>query len=492
MENVRNDTRSFESTWVSLWGSGTPLVGQSCPPIDQTPQLSFVRVCLQGLNVAATSGSFDSALPPYGDQDGFERLKTQVNDAIATVSLMGNTLAQQTPMLTNQLSAFDGDLASLRADMNTLGGNVQAMEDAINLLRSITPLMKRDQIKAKLIQQLNNGSKPVLDDAELSQLTEAYLSFAESKAGKYAVSNAVSKFDYLWDKEMVPSLKRLAGRECFPDEPEAKPGEAKPPVANLAEFGCAATKTDAIYSDLLQQDQVHLNGDLPGIVAAINIDQSKLLARTNQIYDDSQVTIPLDVPIVLEKSGNLVLSFTIYETETFPRFKIPSSPQGSGLLPGSPVTPTIPTPPSTTVATTTTSTSTTTTTTTTTQPSGAPVFSGRVAQHARFRATMVAAFAFSPGLKEFSIQTNSITTGSATGSTTANPLPCSATAPCTQVTASAGPRSLQRNFWHVVPSPGLRHISRLLFLEQEPEARPQGRLRHLRRPLRAKPQRLLC
>jgi hypothetical protein len=430
VENVRNDAGSFQTTWADLWGSTNPLYVQGCPPKDQTPQLTFVSACLDGLNRRATSGSFAYYMTPYSDQDGFQRLMTQVNDAIAAVSLMGNTLAVQTPLLTNQLSAFDGDLASLRADMNTLGGNVQAMQDAINLLRSITPSMTKAQIKGRLIQQLNSGSKPVLDDAELTLLTDAYFSLTQSEAGKDAVSNAVSKFNYLWREEIMPSVNGLAGNtECFADEFEA----------TLVTFGCAATRIDTIFSDLLKQDQRRLNGDLPDIVAAINIDQSKLLARTNQIYDDSRVTIPLDVSFDLKKSGNLVLSFSIYETEMFPRFKIPSSAQGSGLLPGSPVTPTIPTPPASTVAITTTSTSATTTTTTTTQPSGTPVMSGRVEHHARYRATMVAAFAFSPGLKEFSIQTNLITTGTATGSTPANPLPCTPTIPCTQVTASRGP-----------------------------------------------------
>jgi hypothetical protein len=429
LETVRNDAVSFDAGWAALWGSTRPLDVQECPPTNQKSQLAFVSACLAGLNSKATSGSF-AYKASYSDQDGFQRLTTEVNDAIASVSLMGNTLALQTPPLTNQLSAFDGDLAFLRADMNTLSVNVQAMQDAIKLQRLITPFMTKAQIKAKLMQQLNGGSKPVLDDAELTLLTDAYFLLTRSEAGKDAVSNAVKRFNHLWSEEMVPSVDQLAGKAaCFADESEAK----------LVTFGCAANQIDAIYSDLLEQDRIHLNRDLPDKVAAINADQTKLLARTNQIYDDSQVAIPLDVPLIFKKSGNLTLSFTIYETESFPRFKIPSSPQGSGLLPGSPVTPTIPTPPTTTVATTTTSTSATTTTTTTTQPSGAPVLSGGVVQHARYKATMVAAFSFSPGLKEFSIKTNPITTGSATGSTSANPLPCISTAPCTQVTAAPGP-----------------------------------------------------
>jgi hypothetical protein len=433
VENVRNDARSFQATWLGIWGATPPPNVQGCPPTDQTPQLTFVRACLRGLNDRATSGNFDPALTTYGDQDGFQRLTTQANDAIATVSLMGNTLALQTPLLANQLSAFDGDLAALRADMNTLGGNAQAMTDAIVLLQSITPRMTKAQIRARLSQQLNSGSKPLLDDAELTDLTEEYYRFTQTEAGKDAISNSLSKFNHVWYGEILPSATRLiaslGGTPCPVDEFEAK----------SVTFECPANKIDAILSDLLEQDQMQLNGDLPDLVAAINSGQSTLLARINQIYDDSQIAIPLDVPITLKKSGNLALSFTIYETETFPRFKIPSSAAGSSLFPGSPATVTIPTPPTTTTATTTTTTSATTTTTTTDTPSGSPVMSGMVEQHARYRATMVAAFAFSPGLKEFSIQTNSITTGTATGSTTANPILCSPTTPCTQVTTSPGP-----------------------------------------------------
>ena len=180
-ENVRTDAISFKATWNNINGGNgvsVPEGEKACLRAYGAPTLISADACLHALNKAERSGKFSSA--PYTDEDEFRRLVVKDNDAIAMVTSLGNVLARQTPLLTSQLSAFDGDLALLMADMNTLAGNVQAIQDAVDILDSITPAMTKAQIKARLMQALNGGTKPVLDDAELNMLTNEYYSFTLS------------------------------------------------------------------------------------------------------------------------------------------------------------------------------------------------------------------------------------------------------------------------------------------------------------------------
>jgi hypothetical protein len=437
-ENVRNDARSFQANWSTVVGS--PASEDAC-----LPTLTSARQCLNRRNDEEESGHFSKDKQTYSDEDGFRRLFVNDNAAIGMVNSLATLLAQQTPALSNQLSSFDGDLASLRADMNTLAGNVEAIHDASALLPLITEDMTKAQIKQRLIQTLTGGSKPAVDDAELSKLSEQYYRLTRAPAAQKVVRNAQSAIKSLWreglrqmdkmlsDAVAVPALKRRTVTAYPADEFEGKVGRVR----------WWADQLDAQYSDLLDQDHWLFGEVLPDKIAGINTQQIALLTRANDIYNNSQVDIPLDVGIVLPgQKGNLRVYFSIYEAETFPRFSIPSTLSGS-LLTGNQATFIPLGSPTTATAGTSTSTSTTGSTTATPPPpvatSGAAVTSGSFEVHDRYNATMVAAFAFSPGLKEISITTNTITTGTATGSTSANPIPCSTTAPCTQVTQSAGP-----------------------------------------------------
>ena len=81
----------------------------------------------------------------------------------------------------------------------------------------------------------------------------------------------------------------------------------------------------ARYSFLLGRSHTHLSQDLPILVAEINIKQSELLARTNEIYDDSSVSEPLDKAIILavtRQSASRVS--TTYETALFPALSDPN------------------------------------------------------------------------------------------------------------------------------------------------------------------------
>jgi len=68
------------------------------------------------------------------------------------------------------------------------------------------------------------------------------------------------------------------------------------------------------------------------------------------------------------------------------------------------------------------------------QPPGLPITSGVIEVHGHYRATIVAAFAFSQ-IREASITSVQVTTGTATGTNTS----CSSNSPCSMVTVSSGP-----------------------------------------------------
>jgi hypothetical protein len=447
VENVRNDANGFSATWRAVYNSDVPGTGTAGVPFDQiaclpaygAPTLVKTLACLRALYGQETSAPFALNLPIYGNEDEFRKLIVRDNDAIAMVSSLGATLTQQTPVLASQLSAFDGDLASLRADMNTLAGNVQAMEDALEFAINTVgnSVITRDQLKSKIIQLFASGAKPVLDDAEINVLTDelfrgvnGYETFERTWSANDILA-AQGKAQMLRDLE---DATELAGAQDNSDCIAPRDVRPMPTSLNGRELECLAVQIDTQYSSLLERDHKQLSNTLPTQIAAINTAQSDLLARANQIYDRSQVAIPLDLPINLSgNTGNLRLYFTIYETETFPRFAIP--PITSATAPVATATPAILTAaPPTTTTTTTTATATTTTTGTPSQPTGTAVANGVVDVHDRYRATMVAAFAFSPNLKEISITSKSVTTGTASGSTT----PCSTSSPCSQVTVARG------------------------------------------------------
>jgi hypothetical protein len=419
MENVRNDATAFKAVWDAIFAAVPG--SHPCVPAYAAPTLISANACLAELNRLERSDHFDDSQVPFHDEDGFRKLVVNDNDAIAMVTLLGSILTQRTPLLANQLSAFDGDLAALRADMNTLAGNVQAILDAKDLLGSMGPEMTKAQIKLRLIQTLNGGTKPVLDDAEVNRLTEYYFAFIRKGMGKQELERAKDAIDLVLADATIQAQKELKLPMTL-----ATPALSNvvncPLVADMTGLGCYAREIGLRYSHVLEEDHAHLNVDLPTWIAEINTEQSNLLARANEIYDESQVAVALDRPIDLGgQTGNLRVYFTIYETETFPRFAMPLS-SSSPVVAATPVTIANPTPPPA-----------ASTPATPPQPSGNPVTSGMIEVHDRYRATMVAAFAFSPGVKEISIRTSSITAGTATGGAA-----CSTTTPCTQV-LTAGP-----------------------------------------------------
>jgi outer membrane murein-binding lipoprotein Lpp len=372
------------------------------------------------LNKEETEVPWQKSKTIFTDEDKFRALIVKDNDAIGMVNALGGELSQKTPELTSQVSTFEGDLAGLRADLNALAGNSQAVQDALNIAQQMTSSnlaqdATRAQIKARLIAFYAAGTKAVLDDAEINQLTTEYAKIAQrSGVAANAVREAQTALNDFWTAA-EKQANELTASDCKDD-----------PIHEIV-IACIARHLDKTYSPQLEQDYTRLNQDLPDAEADINQQQSTLLSRANFIYDHSQVLGFMQKAIDLGGvTGNLRVYSTIYETETFPRFTIPpvttnvvaaaspvSLPTAVGVPPPAPTTPA----------------------TQSTHPSGTPIPVPEFEVHDRYKATMVAAFAIS-SVKEFNITTQSITTGNASTSTAANPVSCTVAVPCTQIFVS--------------------------------------------------------
>jgi len=420
-EHVRTDDQLFESSWSTLNGVSGAM--DACNRAFGAPNLTSVKECLTALNKEEAEGPWQEGRKIFTDEDQFRALIVKDNDAIGMVNALGGALSQKNPLLASQVSTFEGDLAGLRADLNALAGNAQAVQDALNIAEQMTssnlaPDATRAQIKARLIALYAAGTKAVLDDAEINQLTDEYAKLAEHSG---AVANAVREAQTALNNFWTAAEKQandLAASDCQDNQ------------LHEIVIACIGHHLDETYSLKLEQDYGRLNHDLPIAEAEINQQQSLLLSRANFIYDNSQVPGFMQKPIDLGGvGGNLRVYSTIYETETFPRFTIPpvttnviaaaspvSLPTAAGGPPPAPTTPA--TPPA--------------------HPSGTPIPVPEFEVHDRYKATMVAAFAIS-SVKEFNITTQSVTTGNASTSTTANPVTCTVAAPCTQIFVS-GPR----------------------------------------------------
>jgi hypothetical protein len=424
-----NDALGANATWVKILGSAPP---RPCDSAYWAPTLKSASACLEDTYGYHTNPPF-GASGPFTDEGGFRRLVAKDNAAVAMVNLLAGVLGRQTPVLASYVSAFEGDLAVLRADLNAFLGNLSAVDDAVTLVGSMTEEMTKAQIKAKLAQRLSGTTKPILDDAELNQLTEIYYRFARATpttAGNSAVAITRAAVGRLRGAVVTELARQLTDATTLaatlPAPPPLPPSvNCFSTTANAIVIACLSDQLSTIHGYLLERTSRHLSVELPSGIEETNVAQSRLLTRVNDIYEHSEVSSPLEKAIDLgDHSGNLRVYFTIYETELFPRFTIPSTTASGGpVVAASPVAAA---PAAGAVAL-------GGTTTASGQPQGTPVTSGVLEVHDRYRATMVGAFAFS-SVKETSIATTSITSGSTTDG-----MACSADPQCTQVTASAGP-----------------------------------------------------
>jgi hypothetical protein len=389
---VDADGAALNQTWNVTSGDGAP--SRDCQASLGAPNLSSALSCLDKLHEKETKDVW-SGNGPFADEDKFRVLTVEIGDAITLVKTLGSALQQNSAALSNQLSALDGDLAQWKADLNTLHGNALAATDAVNAYKSLTegtgdknvltPL-RRAQIKLKLMLDLNGsapGGKTTLDDAEINRLVDVYLSHPNSlgknitDAGKDALNRKVddvTKALAKWDASVGPAVTGL------------------------------------------ETNQNNLSDHLPERVDKINVVQSCMLARANEIYDQSAVPDPLDKVIDLSKTGgNLHVYFTVRRVDVFPRYNVPVITAQGSAPPVIPVTPAA-----------------TGSTPAPTGGTGQDMSAGTVVAHGSFdvhdfyRATVVAAFTFST-IKDQTVKPKPITSGQANDGTA-----CNTTSPCSQ------------------------------------------------------------
>ena len=406
---VDKEGAALDTTWEVLNGAAN---GRTAQQAFGAPTIVSTMATLNDLYRDETTGEWLLSKRWYDDEDSFRQLIVRINDSVTMVKTFGNTVSAASAKMGSQITGLDDDVAKLNADLNTLNGNITAAQNAVtafdNLKREIRissgqsalTALRKAQIKLKLLQDLNTGGtsgKPVLDDAEINHLVDAYAEYLRH-AGEIATAGR----DSLSTNAALASrsVTQLLGTLCSPATP----------ACGYAQI--ATTK--------LEDGMGHLNIDLPAQIDQINSAQSQVLARANQIYDHSAVAEPLDKVIDLSKnSGNLHVYFTVRRVDVFPRFVVPvltvsgTAQQALALPPPAAAAPATgdaqqPAP------------------STQDQSNGQVVAHGVFDVHDFYRATVVAAFAFS-GVKEVSVKSTTVTSGTAIDGST-----CSAATPCSQ------------------------------------------------------------
>lgn len=407
---VQKEAEALDKTWQVL--NGSPSVRNSQQSFG-APTINSVEERLNDLHHDETTGEWDATEEPYDDENAFRQLIVRINDAVIMVKAFSDAVTQGSTKMNTQISTLDDDVGKLNADLNTLSGNIEAARNAVgafeNLQLVLRPsgtanaltALRKAQIKLKLMQDLNTGGaagKPVLDDAELNRLVDSYAEYLRH-SGEIAASGKTRLSDNT--TTTADSLSKLLRTLCAPGTP-----------------GCGFAQ---IATNSLTAGITHLNVDLPGQIDQINSEQSQVLARANEIYDHSAVSEPLDKVIDLGKNGgNLHVYFSVRRVDVFPRYVVPvvgalASGQQAAVLPppATAVAPPAGNPPQAAA-------------TGQDQSAGLVVAHGVFEVHDFYRATVVGAFAFS-GVKDVSVKSTTITSGTATDGST-----CSATTPCSQ------------------------------------------------------------
>ena len=397
----------------------------NCSSVAARPSLEGAVECLHSVYLLEYSDAF----PPrqkYGNEDAFRDLIVTDNDAIAMVNNLGTVLSTQIQNVTSALNNFESDLAQYRADLNVFAGNMQSLEDAHALFERLGGYTKLIEIRARLAQSLNPSGTTAVDAAELNKLAEEYYAAAgganfQPPAG---LGGMFTTFEAnLWnllDDTFDGRVPREQNREksCCEVEKVANPAIALAVDASQRIGERYAPELD------LANDAVYVK--LPTRINEVNILQSQVLSRANEIYDNSCVEKPVRKQFNLGgQGGNLQVYFTVRMVETFPRFAVPpvsaQAPAAASALP----------PPA--------SASTTKPATQASGSAAAPdgssgviVAHGKIEVHDLYHATMVAAFGFS-GAGETTFTSTTVNTGTASDGTS-----CSSDAPCTKITVSRG------------------------------------------------------
>jgi len=411
----------------------TSEVNANCSPVAAHPSLSGAQACLHSIYLLEYSDAF----PPrekYGDEDAFRALVVVVGEsqkephgAIEMVKNLANVLSTQVPDLSSALNTFESDLAQYRADLNVFTGNMQALEDAREQFESLSGFTKKTEIRARLAQSLNPSGTTTVDAAELNKLADEYYS-AAGGPNFHAPAGFGSMFRTLGSN--IPNLPHSSSDDHEPGFKKPEPGVDVKPTADHAILmaASAAEHIGDYYETRLDTAYEAVHVKLPARVNEVNVLQSQVLSRANEIYDNSNVETPVRKQFNLGgQGGNLKVYFTVRMVETFPRFVIPPVSAQAATATSALPPPANPN---------------------TTQPASAPVNGsgaapdtssgvivahGEVDVHDLYHATMVAAFGFS-GAGETTFTGTTVNTGTASDGITA----CSSATPCTKITVSRG------------------------------------------------------
>jgi hypothetical protein len=380
------------------------------------------------------------AQPPvmgYSDEQAFRDLIVTDNDAIVMVQNLANTLAAQVPATSTALSTLDGDTAQYLADLNVFIGNLQALNDAIILFQSLQPYTQLTQIRAHLQSLLNPTGTTAVDPTELNALAKQY-----QQAGGGITAAAIGRLG----PEFAVFANDIYHLPGIPAATPTPPPIGAPRTAFFAYMRGLEVVLRGVHTSELAGDEHMFNVLVPNHIRSVNILQSQVLYRTNEIYDGSAVPTPIRVPLAVSgKQVNSIVNYTVREIEIFPRFAVPPLTElGQAPAPSLPAAaPPAPAASPTAAASTPSATSTTSTSSTNSPSASTPAVgssSGTIVAgptditvHDQYKATMVAMFAFS-GIGTQTFTNTTVSTGTASDGSTA----CTSANPCTQISVTNG------------------------------------------------------
>jgi len=298
---IRRDHMTFVETLETL--RGMTAMSNECAQLLGSPNTWTLGVCLEQETSNEHAGIWAGS-GPFSDEYEFRNAVVRVNDLVSAVKTFDGILAHSNIVQLSQ--QIDAEVTQYQKNVITFRQNLESASDAVQMLTDMIQTKAPDnktslrtdvrlaQLRAALIKSLKGDSKPALDDAELNELLKKYGQFLKQQDSQ------------------APSLHSAALRRFVNAERNREP--------IVSEFRQEA-------DDARRSVDVELRGD----VDAINVAQSRLLNRINEIYDHSEVAEALPKQIDLSgKSGNLIVYYTIRRVDTFTRYTVPRIESSTG------------------------------------------------------------------------------------------------------------------------------------------------------------------
>jgi hypothetical protein len=385
-EHIVSELATLDKTFALLRGQVPPShMRIDCHAVAGSPDAASLKQCFDDeLQTEISDPYWGGTRTVFVNEDEFRKVLVRAQDLVGAVktfaaNLGGSDIASQGQKVVSDVAQYENDLVAVR-------GNIQAARDAARLASELDEngfrrKLQRQQLKLFLEQKLKPAQTSPLDEAMMNDVLN-----------KYATSSrAIAILHAHWASLLEH--------------------------ANSLESALPAVQVFRASVALVRQ---RLGIELPQAIDDVNVAQSKLLARINEIYDKSEVSEPLAKQIDISgHHGNLIVYYTIRRVETFNRFTISPVPTAAAGQPTSSPPPAKGTTPSPTAA----PVATPATAPVDDQPKpapppGIPVSSGSFEVHDFFHANVVAAFAIS-GVKDQSIA--KLATPEGCGGSKANP-----------------------------------------------------------------------